>query len=153
MSSTLVLLILHLCHTILLVGAENPFVGADAHIVPWHRLQPSHHRIPPQRYLSKTSSRLHSLFFIVFLFSLFLFPKLCDILEQPNQLYIAKESCPTGVVYPFYVHNGIDKNANSVSVGFMGIPFCRVGLATIGVCVFCAATSVAALFIFGRIFI
>lgn len=29
--------------------------------------------------------------------------------------------------------------------------FCRVGLATIGVCVFCAATSVVALFIFGEI--
>ena len=56
---------------------------------------------------------------------------------------------PYGVSVPFYAHNGIDKNANSVSVGSKGIPFCRVGLATIGVCVFCATASVVALFIFG----
>ena len=52
---------------------------------------------------------------------------------------------------PFFPQNEFDKNANSVSVVIKGFLFCRVGLATIGVCVFCAVASVAALFYFGGI--
>ena len=52
----------------------------------------------------------------------------------------------TGILYPLQSQAEFDKNANSDSV-IVSFSFCRVGLATIGVCVFCAVTSVAALFI------
>ena len=41
-----------------------------------------------------------------------------------------------------------DKNANSIIAGFGIFPFCIISLATIGVCVFYATTSVVAFFVF-----
>ena len=41
-----------------------------------------------------------------------------------------------------------DKNANSVGMDIAIMLVILISLATIGVCVFCAVTSVAALFIF-----
>ena len=58
--------------------------------------------------------------------------------------------------YTLFEHNIIvefDKNANSIYDDIMVTPISRkVSLATIGVCVFCAVASVAALFIinFGK---
>ena len=70
-------------------------------------------------------------------------------MTMPNQLYIAENKNITmGVLYPFCTNNEFVKNANSVSVGAGIFLFRRVGLATIGVCVFCAPTSVDALFVF-----
>ena len=46
-------------------------------------------------------------------------------------------------------HYEFDKNANSINVGITMLVI-LISLATIGVCVFCAATSVAALFILER---
>ena len=55
-----------------------------------------------------------------------------------------------GVVYPFGAfHREFDKNANSIDVK-AEMFFVLFSLATIGVCVFCAVTSVAALFILWR---
>ena len=55
--------------------------------------------------------------------------------------------------YTLFCHNYVAefvKNANSIYV-IVVTPFSRkVSLATIGVCVFCAVASVAALFVFGR---
>lgn len=48
----------------------------------------------------------------------------------------------------FIPHYEFDKNANSINVGTAMLVI-LISLATIGVCVFCAVTSVAALFIFG----
>ena len=73
----------------------------------------------------------------------------CDIMVLPNQLYNAEnENITIGVLYPFCTNNEFVKNANSVSVGARSFLFRRVGLATNGVCVFGALTSVSALFIF-----
>ena len=47
-------------------------------------------------------------------------------------------------------HYEFDKNANSINVGTTVLVI-LISLATIGVCVFCAVTSVAALFIFGEV--
>ena len=53
-------------------------------------------------------------------------------------------------MYPFGAfHREFDKNANSIDVK-AEMFFVLFSLATIGVCVFCAVTSVAALFIFRR---
>ena len=56
-----------------------------------------------------------------------------------------------GIIILFFVHNNFiefDKNANSIYVIVVTLISHKVSLATIGVCVFCAVTSVAALFIF-----
>ncbi len=53
-----------------------------------------------------------------------------------------------GILYPFCTNNEFVKNTNSVSVGARSFLFRRVGLATNGVCVFGALTSVSALFYF-----
>ena len=47
-------------------------------------------------------------------------------------------------------HYEFDKNANSINVGTTVLVI-LISLATIGVCIFCAVTSVAALFIFGEV--
>lgn len=57
--------------------------------------------------------------------------------------------CHRGII-PFCTNNEFVKNTNSVSVGARSFLFRRVGLATNGVCVFGALTSVSALFIFIR---
>ena len=76
-------------------------------------------------------------------------PRRYDTIILPNQLYNAEnENITIGVLYPFCTNNEFVKNANSVSVGAGIFLFRRVGLATIGVCVFCAPTSVDALFVF-----
>ena len=71
------------------------------------------------------------------------------IIFMPNQLNNAKRIIFYRDVIPFsQLQFVFDKNANSDSVVVKIILFRRVGLATIGVCVFCAVTSVAALFLF-----
>ena len=68
---------------------------------------------------------------------------------MPNQLNNARRIIFYRDIIPFsQLQFEFDKNANSDSVVVKIILFRRVGLATIGVCVFCAVTSVAALFIF-----
>ena len=67
---------------------------------------------------------------------------------MPNQLNNARRVIFHRGTIPFsQLQFEFDKNANSDSVVVKIILFRRVGLATIGVCVFCAAASVAALFI------
>ena len=71
------------------------------------------------------------------------------MMTMPNQLHNAEnENITIGVLYPFCTNNEFVKNTNSVSVGARSFLFCRVGLATNGVCVFGALTSVSALFYF-----
>ena len=73
------------------------------------------------------------------------------MMTMPNQLYTAEsENITIGVVYPFCTNKEFVKNTNSVSVGARSFLFRRVGLATNGVCVFGALTSVSALFILCR---
>ena len=48
---------------------------------------------------------------------------------------------------PFFSRYEFDKNADSINVNAAMLVI-LISLATIGVCVFCAVTSVAALFIF-----
>ena len=68
---------------------------------------------------------------------------------MPNQLNNARRMIFHRDSIPFsQLQFEFDKNVNSDSVVVKIILFRRVGLATIGVCVFCATTSVAALFIF-----
>lgn len=75
----------------------------------------------------------------------------CDTIILPNKLYNAEnENITIGVLYPFCTNNEFVKNTNSVSVGARSFLFRRVGLATNGVCVFGALTSVSALFYFIR---
>lgn len=67
----------------------------------------------------------------------------------PNQLYTAEnENITIGILYPFCTNNEFVKNTNSVSVDVRDSLLRRVGLATNGVCVFGALTSVSALFYF-----
>lgn len=74
----------------------------------------------------------------------------CDTIILPNQLYNAEnENITIGVLYPFCTNNEFVKNTNSVSVGARSFLFRIVGLATNGVCVFGALTSVSALFVWG----
>ena len=71
------------------------------------------------------------------------------IISMPNQLNNARRIIFHRDTIPFsQLQFEFDKNANSDSVVVKIILFRRVGLATIGVCVFCATTSVVALFIF-----
>lgn len=71
------------------------------------------------------------------------------MMTMPNQLYNAEnENITVGVLCPSCTNNEFVKNTNSVSVGARSFLFRRVGLATNGVCVFGALTSVSALFVF-----
>lgn len=70
------------------------------------------------------------------------------IIFMPNQLFNARGIIFRRDTVPFsQLQFEFDKNANSDSVVVKIILFRRVGLATIGVCFFCAVTSVDALFI------
>ena len=69
-------------------------------------------------------------------------------INLPNQFYIFNLGVFfyfKGKVYFFHAYNEFDKNANSNYVS-VNTPIYNIGLATNGVCVFCAFTSVGALF-------
>ncbi len=56
-----------------------------------------------------------------------------------------------GDIIPFYalLPDPMNLIKTQILLWIWLIPFCIISLATIGVCVFCAVTSVAALFIYG----